>query len=390
MSNTGRRKRTLDRDEEDYGTKKPKSDDLNYSSSPSNDDSEIYEAEDFGHSSSLQDYSSEDETNQEKNNCLSDSVTNSNQNKIRQISKTSTNSENKSTSKKEAKSVKPKSTANKRRRNTEYDAEKEHEVMDFQRKIKPSTENTKLPNIYNSSNLEVLSRGMMLYGRRYKNNESERLVDNAVVPKLKQEFEKLNKYKRPTAITQVEYKPPDEVLTNDYELEANELLYLNRDEIKEATRVELPREDVTNAIHYYVAKRIKTRFGLSDREYDEKFSRIFDGSSLLALSALVTNWVEESCGENTYKAYMETIKSQKEKLSSIDEFIRVYDESSTSESDESSQDSSSSDEEVEQINSSDLSEDEKKINLVNHPKKEESDFSDLDENASNLESIVVG
>lgn len=360
MPNTGRRKRLLDGVAENIHTKKHKSDFV-YSSSESNEttsDSDSYSSQDIKQEKVLtkEVHSLERQSDKSADNVVPVDTRPSNANTTKSTS------------------IKSKKTTKK----IPSDTQTYNEVLDFQRITKPSAENIKLPNIYSSSNLEVLSRGTLLYGRRFKNNETERLVDNAIVPKLKPEFEILDKYKRPTGISQVEYKPPDEVLTNDYDFEANELVYLNRDEIKRITKVDLPRQDITNAIHYYVAQRIKTRFNLSDHEYDEKFSRIFDGSSLLALSTVFTNWVNELCGEHTYKAYMETTNPDNTKLSSIDEFIRVYDESSSDNTDISNSEYSddSSDEEIEQSDSASLSDEESKFKNSIFIKKEEDGLSD--------------
>lgn len=346
MSSTGGRKRALNELVKDR-SKRHRSD-FDYSDSSSNSDSD---------SSGTNETSSDSSNNHSQNikrekNIVQENtmVGNPLNNKIHHDSESVHDEDASVANSSKESSTKPKGTKKKVDSNDNVSSE----VLDFKRITKPSPENIKLPNIYSSSNLEVLSRGTLLYGRRFKNKETERLVDNAIVPKLKPEFEKMNKYKRPTAIAQVEYKPPDEVLTNDYEFEANELVYLDRDEIKRTTKVELPRQDITNAIHYYVADRIKTRFNLSEKEYDEKFSRIFDGSSLLALSTVFTSWVEELIGDQTYKAYMETTNTHNEKLSSIDEFIRIYDESSdgdgkddnTGSSDNESGDETSSSEEI--------------------------------------------
>lgn len=185
----------------------------------------------------------------------------------------------------------------------------------------------KTPNIYSSSNLEVLSGGQIKFtkGRNAKYDTVK--VDNSIVPKLKPEFEAMGIYKQPTGIVQAHYKSPDEILTEDYKFEANELVYLSRQEIKGYTKVELPDEDVTNAIHYYAARRIKSRLGLTDEEFDKNYCRFLDGTALLGLSALLTKWVEDCCGDATFKGYMEKIvKNGSEKLSSIDEFIRVHDD----------------------------------------------------------------
>lgn len=185
----------------------------------------------------------------------------------------------------------------------------------------------KIPNVYSSSNLEVLSGGQIKFTKGRGSKYDIVKVDNSVVPKLKPEFEAMGTYKQPTGILQAHYKSPDEILTEDYKFEANELVYLSRQEIKGYTKIELPNEDIANVIHYYVAHRIRSRLGISEEEYDNEFCRFLDGSALLALSSLVTKWVEDCCGESSFKAHMEKIiEKESEKLSSIDEFIRVYDE----------------------------------------------------------------
>ncbi|CAI8510164.1 unnamed protein product [Pichia kudriavzevii] len=155
-------------------------------------------------------------------------------------------------------------------------------------------------------------------------------VNNSEVPKLRPEFKEMNRFKEPTGINQVYYKPPDEILTDKYGFEPNELVYLSREDIQRHTKVELPGEEIANAIHYYVAERIRTSLGISDEEYNANYAKIFDGSALLALSALVTKWVEDSCGDSTFKSYMEKVKTKK--MSSIERFIRVHDDSASSES----------------------------------------------------------
>lgn len=206
----------------------------------------------------------------------------------------------------------------------------------------------KIPNVYSSSNLEVLSGGQIKFTKGRGSKYDAVKVDNSVVPKLKPEFEALGIYKQPTGILQAHYKSPDEVLTEDYKFEPSELVYLSRQEIKGYTKIELPDEDIANDIHYYVAHRIMNRLGISEEDYNKEFCRFLDGSALLALSSLVTKWVEDCCGESTFKAYMEKIVEKKsEKLSSIDEFIRVYDE------DEDDEDDEETDEEVDGKNESD-------------------------------------
>ncbi|GAV29158.1 hypothetical protein PMKS-002638 [Pichia membranifaciens] len=198
----------------------------------------------------------------------------------------------------------------------------------------------KIPNVYSSSNLEVLSGGQIKFTKGRGSKYDMVKVDNSVVPKLKPEFEAMGIYKQPTGILQAHYKSPDEILTEDYKFEANELVYLSRQEIKGYTKIELPDEDISNVIHYYVAHRIRSRLGISEEEYDNEFCRFLDGSALLALSSLVTKWVEDCCGESSFKAHMEkVIEKESEKLSSIDEFIRVYDE------DEEDEDTDEEDEE---------------------------------------------
>lgn len=200
-----------------------------------------------------------------------------------------------------------------------------------------------VPNIYKSSNLGVLLGGKLKYisGRNSKGDSI--VVDNSVVPKLKPKYKAMGIYKEPTGIKQSHFKSPDEILTSDYGFEPNELVYLGREEFKNNTSVELPGEEITNAIHYYVAQRIRSTLNISDEEYDSNFTKFLDGTALLALAALVTNWVEDNCGKSTYKGYMQRVKRDKDaKLSSLDEFIRVYDESSEN-SDSDTDDRSNSD-----------------------------------------------
>lgn len=163
------------------------------------------------------------------------------------------------------------------------------------------------PNIYNSANFEVVS-GKKLKFKKPRLHQSDIVkVDNSVVPKLKKEFADLGIFKRPTGINQSSYKSIDEILTDSYKFEPNELVYLDRPEFKRRTGVELPGEDIANALHYYVADYIKRSQGLSDEEYDSKFSKFLDGSALLALSSLMTKWVEDAAGESTFKSHMEKV-----------------------------------------------------------------------------------
>jgi hypothetical protein len=220
-------------------------------------------------------------------------------------------------------------------------------IIDKIKKIKytRSGDSIKIPNIYSSSNLEILSGGQLKFSKGRSANSETVKIDNSIIPKLKPHYEKMKHFKQPTGITQAQYKSPDEILTDNYHFEANELVYLSRKEIKDNTKIDLPGEEITNAIHYYFSQRIRTKLGLTDDEYNKKYTKFLDGSALLALSALVTKWVENYCGESTYKGYMENVQDEKAgKLSSIDEFIRVYDEKSSENEIEESDDSNSIDE----------------------------------------------
>lgn len=208
----------------------------------------------------------------------------------------------------------------------------------------------KIPNIYESSNLEVLSGGQLKFSKGRNSTSGVIKIDNSIVPKLKRKYAKLNQFKQPTNISQASYKSPDEVLTDNYKFEANELVYLSRQEIKNYTKVELPSEEITNSIHYYVAHRIKEKLELSDEDFNTNYAKFLDGSALLAISSLFTKWVEDLAGKSTFKGYMETVTDDKNaRLSSIDEFIRVYDED-ISESDDS-EGSNESDDSENYINS---------------------------------------
>lgn len=191
------------------------------------------------------------------------------------------------------------------------------------------------PNIYQSSNLEITSRKYLVYGKGIISKYTSVKVDNSIVPTLKPTFKKLQKFKEPTSIHQMTYKSPDEVLTSNYKYEPNELNYKSREEINNFLKgVKLPDEEITNSIQYYFTERLKKKLD-SNEEYDQFYTNFLNGSVLLALSTLVTNWVEEEYNKATLKQYMKRIpKNSTEKLSKLDEFIRYHDESDDSEMDE--------------------------------------------------------
>lgn len=235
-------------------------------------------------------------------------------------------------------------------------------------------------SIYATSNLEVISGGEVRFTHGRDTRFDTVRVDNLVVPKLKKIYATAEKYKQPTSVKELQYRSPDEVLTEDYKFEPNELVYLSRDEIEEYTKVSLPDPDITNAIHYYVANRIKERLNLTDEEYDKNYSKFLDGSALLALGALVTKWVGDCAGDETFKTHMQKVeKNEAVKLSSIDEFIRVYD----SDNDDNEEEEYFNNE-IEKGDNSDNGDDKTKV--VGLTKKEESSDSSGEEEEDEIPS----
>lgn len=224
-------------------------------------------------------------------------------------------------------------------------------------------------SIYATSNLEVISGGEVRFTHGRDTRFDTVRVDNTVVPKLKKIYDIAEKYKQPTSVKELQYRSPDEVLTEDYKFDPNELVYLSREEIEEYTKVNLPNPDITNSIHYYVADRIKKRLKLTDEEYDKNYSKFLDGSALLALGALVTKWVGDCAGDKTFKTHMEKVEKNKAaKLSSIDEFIRVFDSDN-----EDEEEGEYFDGEIEkEFNFSDEAKNNKKKKVIRPTEKEES------------------
>lgn len=259
---------------------------------------------------------------------------------------------------------------------------------------KRMTKLRKIPNIYTASNLEILSGGQIRFVKGRDANFDTVKVDNSIVPKLKPIYEEMGIYKQPIGVKQAHYKSPDEILTDDYKFEPNELVYLSREEIKKYTSIELPDPDITNAIHYYMAHRIKDRLGITDKEYDKNYSKFLDGSALLAFSTLVTKWIEDYCGENTFKTYMEKIrKNSSSDSNSIDEFVRVYADDDEEEEDDDEDDYDEKDEDGEIFNHEKINK--KKFNPFSELKnnkskiKSDSDDSENDEFTSNINPVRI-
>ena len=201
------------------------------------------------------------------------------------------------------------------------------------------------PSVYEASNLEVISYATLKFKKPRTLNADYVRIDNSRVPKLKKEFLESGLFKKPTGIKDVHYKSPDEVLSENYGFAPHELVYLTRDEIKVLNGVDLPGEEILNLIHYYVADRIRKKLNISEEEYNEKYAKCMDGSALLALGALVTKWVDDLCGDSTFKSHMERVRDDtKVKVGSIDEFLRVYDEEDLNKSENDSDDDDARDE----------------------------------------------